>query len=168
MTFSDADDRDREGDPARDRCAGLLNVGTRRAEPSRHQAHINLGSADLDHGCAANSRRRGHPTRRSSVFSVNTLPRVASSNLRMSLRRTPKPRPPIHAMTSNSPPPPGCGLSGQLGEVLDASPLVAGCPVVVGQLGLDHDLRIEFAGDDGLPARTYGRTSEGGRSKIAS
>jgi len=42
-----------------------------------------------------------HSTIRPRVFGVNTLPRVASSNFFMSSRRTPKPRPPIHATTWN-------------------------------------------------------------------
>lgn len=45
--------------------------------------------------------RSVHSTICPRVFGVNTLPRVASSNFFMSSRRTPKPRPPIHATTWN-------------------------------------------------------------------
>jgi hypothetical protein len=43
---------------------------------------------------------RVNSTRRSIVFSVKTLPRVAMSIFFMSSRRTPKPRPPMQATTS--------------------------------------------------------------------
>lgn len=153
-------------------CRAEAHSSTARAserdEPSRRHSDISLGSPNLHHGCAANSRRREQPTRRSSVFSVNTLPRVARSSFRMSSRRTPKP---AAADAGNS-----LELAralrhvplAQLGQMLNARHLVARCAIVFGQLRLDHDLRIEFARNEWLAARTYGRTSEGRRSKIAS
>ena len=49
-----------------------------------------------------NSRRRVCSTSCRMFCSVKTLPRVASNSLRMSSRRTPKPRPAMQATTSNA------------------------------------------------------------------
>jgi hypothetical protein len=69
--------------------SGATTVETLQSGTGRASARA--VRADLHHGCAANSRSREQPTSWSSVFSVNTLPRVASSILRMSSRRTPSP-----------------------------------------------------------------------------